>query len=155
MLGFLHWLFGNLYEAIVFSPNFIFSQNKLQALEHVRELFKVSPPYFYYLPWSGISILLVIALYFVVKPTKQQSLIKWTSFATIGAILSGIITYFIVTKFNLDIWVGHKQMTEAEFSPIVWTNFLFSLLRIMVVVFTLIGLYKCLVLSIQNLIKSK
>ena len=104
--GFLHWLFGNLYETIVFSPNLILATDRIAVLTNIRALFKISAPYYYYLPWSPLSILLTIYLWFVIRRTHVVQARRWINYSVGSAISAGLLTWYIIVAFNLTLWVG-------------------------------------------------
>jgi hypothetical protein len=148
MLGFAHWFFGNLYEAVVLSPNALFAHSQAAALENIRELFRISAPYYYFLPWSPLSILLVIFLYAKVHRTAHRSLRRWAGTAALLASAVGGLTYYIITRFNLVLWVGTARVSEAELHPMILLNVGLGNLRVVLQAAVLYCLYRCLRIAI-------
>jgi hypothetical protein len=146
LIGFTHWFFGNLYEAVVFSPNILFASSKVAILENVRKLFHFSAPYYYFLPWSPVSILLVIILYVKIHRDGTSMLKKWVRAAMLLAIATGGLTYVIITKYNLSLWVETRKLLEAEIKEMVIDNLILGNLRLVMVATILYCLYRSLVL---------
>jgi hypothetical protein len=133
LIGFAHWFFSNLYEAVVFSPNILFASSKVAILENVRELFHISAPYYYFLPWSPVSILLVIILYIKIQSKGVSNLKKWVRAAMLLAIATGGLTFVIITKYNLSLWVGTRKLSEAEIKEMVIDSLILGNLRLVMV----------------------
>lgn len=145
-MGFTHWFFVNLYEAVVFSPNILFANSKVAILENVRELFHISAPYYYFLPWSPVSVLLVIILYVKIQSDGTSMLRKWVRAAMLLAITTGGLTYVISTKYNLSLWLGNRKLSEAEIKEMVIDSLILCNLRLVIVAAILYCLYRSLVI---------
>ena len=150
LLGFLHWFFGNLYEAIVLSPNMWWADSQSAMLENIRQVFHISAPYYYYLPWSPLSLLLVFYLFFHVRHHPNPLLKKWVGVAMATAIVAGALTYYIIVTFNLTLWVGHGPVSAPRLASMVRASFWVGTARMLVVAATAYSLYRCLRLSIRQ-----
>jgi hypothetical protein len=149
LLGFAHWFFGNLYETIVLSPNILLATSKLEVLENIRDLFHISAPYYYFLPWSPISILLVVILYGKAYHISEPLLRKWAASAMYLAIAAGVVTYFIITKYNVVLWIGNRKLSEDELQEMILANFFIGNLRLILILGVLYCLYKCLLIILK------
>lgn len=60
-LGLAHWFFGNLYEAVVFSPNWVV--DSAEQLRRLHEFFVRTSPTHYFVPltWAAIVLVWVLA----------------------------------------------------------------------------------------------
>src|SRR5690606_15514329 len=58
--GYLHWFFGNLYEAVVFSPNWVLDSPA--QMERLHGFFVVTSPTLYFVPLTAVATLAVWAL---------------------------------------------------------------------------------------------
>ena len=62
MLGLAQWFYGNLYEAIVLSPNWI--QNSEVQMHRLNDFFTRTGPTLYFVPLTQIATALVWVLWF-------------------------------------------------------------------------------------------
>jgi hypothetical protein len=72
VIGLAYWLFGNLYEEIVFSPNWI--MNSQVQLKRLNEFFVNTSPTIYFVPVTQIVTLLVWILSGILQITSWQNL---------------------------------------------------------------------------------
>lgn len=142
LVGFMHWFFGNLYEIIVFTPNTLFTPDRVAVLAHIRGLFQVSAPYYYFLPWSPLSILATVWLWFMLRRTDLAEVRRWITFAVFWAISAGVVTGYTIVHFNLTLWVGSAQYTPAELDTLLWLNTAVALCRLGLVGATAYCLYR-------------
>lgn len=142
LVGFLHWLFGNLYEVIVFSPNLLLSDNQVATLTSIRNLFQVSAPYYYYLPWSPLSVGLTVYLWFRLRRVDAPAVKRWINAAAMSALSAGLLTWYIIVTFNLTLYVGSATYREAELNRMLWLNVLVGNCRLLAVGLTAYFLFK-------------
>lgn len=142
LLGFLHWFFGNLYEIVILTPNMLLADDQTEMLTMTRKLFRVSPPYFYYLPWGPLSIGLAVYLWFRLRKTDSVEVRGWMTWATGFALSAGLVTWYIIVYFNLTLWIGSGQYSAAELNALIWQNTAVALFRVGLVGSTLYCLYR-------------
>lgn len=91
IFGIAYWFFGNLYEAIVFGPNWsIEDPNQLKLL---NDFFVNSSPTFYFIPMTFITAVVVWVLTF---SNKEVSVKREYKIASILALVITLLTSFIV-----------------------------------------------------------
>ncbi|MDI5981108.1 hypothetical protein [Amycolatopsis magusensis] len=61
VLGMAWWFFGNLYEAVVFSPNWV--QDSPAQFTRLHEFFATTGPTLYFVPVAQLAILLIWVLW--------------------------------------------------------------------------------------------
>lgn len=141
-LGFLHWLFGNLYEAIVLGPNLLFTPDQSTALTASRTFFSVSSPPFYYLPWSPLSVLLVWTALYTARRSAIRPLRQWLTASALTSLLALLLTIYLVTNVNLNLYYSTAVYDKAALDQtLIQVNWLGSL-RIVCLLITLHSLYR-------------
>ncbi|MFD2574370.1 hypothetical protein ACFSUS_27290 [Spirosoma soli] len=148
LVGFVHWFFGNLYEAVVLSPNLILADDRVAMLAASRQLFSVSAPYYYYLPWSPLAIGLTVYLWFRLRQTEFVPARPWITYAAVFAISAGLVTGYIIATFNLTLWVGSAPYSEAELARLIWQNTAVALFRLGLIGATIFCLYRSTQLAV-------
>lgn len=141
-LGFLHWLFGNLYETIVLGPNLLFATDRLTALKAYRTFFSISSPPFYYLPWSPISVALVWLALYTVRHSDSQSLRRWLTVASVNSLLALSLTIYLVTNVNLNLYYGSLAYDEAALDQVFVTINWLGGLRLLSILGTVYSIYR-------------
>ncbi len=61
LIGMTYWLFGNLYEAVVFSPNWV--RDSPSQFVRLHEFFSATGPTLYFVPVTQIAMVLVWVLW--------------------------------------------------------------------------------------------
>ncbi|OXM60911.1 hypothetical protein [Amycolatopsis vastitatis] len=61
VIGMAYWLFGNLYEAVVFSPNWV--RDSPSQFTRLHEFFSATGPTLYFVPVTQIALVLVWVLW--------------------------------------------------------------------------------------------
>jgi hypothetical protein len=61
VIGMAYWLFGNLYEAVVFSPNWV--RDSPAQFARLNDFFAVTGPTLYFVPITPIALVLVWVLW--------------------------------------------------------------------------------------------
>ena len=106
--GLAHWFFGNLYEAIIVSPN---SMAIIEAGQNPGEtMFPRIAPTWYYMPHGVLTPLAVGAALIVGRhdATRRASLL-W---AAGGTLVGEALTAVAVTQVNLKLYVGKNRETD-------------------------------------------
>lgn len=91
IFGIAYWFFGNLYEAIVFGPNWVIKDP--EHLKHLNSFFVNSSPTAYFIPMTLIASIIVWVLTFLNKVDKVK---KGYRIASILALIITILTSLIV-----------------------------------------------------------
>ncbi|MBV8585822.1 MAG: hypothetical protein JO308_06010 [Verrucomicrobia bacterium] len=112
-IGYAHWSFGNLYEAMVRVPDRI-AEGYEPGKEDRRlaSIFSSGSPVRYYLP--GIPVVIGATLAAVLTGWKSRNDRPW--FAALGiSVLSGLVsTGWLVRTVNLRLFVAGQPLTPAE-----------------------------------------
>lgn len=110
MLGLLHWFFGNLYEAVVLSPNWVVDST-LQ-LERLHGLFERTSPTAYFVPITQLGTLLAWGAHALNRhPEAATDFRRASAFAASATALNAYIVATIVTLlFGADF----RLHSEAE-----------------------------------------
>lgn len=123
IFGIAYWLFGNLYEAIVFGPNWIIKNP--EHLKHLNSFFVNSSPTAYFVPMTIIAAISVWVLTFL---NKTESVKKEYKKASILVLVITLLTSFIVA-FILSKMFGpgfYENPNEGSFYGTIW-NYLNAL----------------------------
>lgn len=97
ILGLLHWLFGNLYEAVVFSPNWI--DDSPAQLARMHGLFVHTSPTLYFVPVTQLATLLAFAAHALNRsPLVTRDFRRATVFALLATALNALIVSTIVLR---------------------------------------------------------
>lgn len=110
MLGDAHWFFGNLYEVVAIAPNITASPT--EALGHWRGLFRVRNPIHYYIPFSPLTIAATLGAAAIGwrGPADRR---RWLAGAAVASSCGGLITYWFVTRLNVNLFFSELAPAEA------------------------------------------
>lgn len=115
LIGLGWWFFGNLYEAIVISPNWVIDSPA--QLTRLHGFFQVTSPTNYFVPATPLALVaLWIALYLgrTTLPRPEARLALWLSLALAGLTVA-IVTVLINTLFG-----AHFLDRAAQLSGYAW-----------------------------------
>jgi hypothetical protein len=97
VLGMAYWFFGNLYEAVVFSPNWVV--DSAAQITRLNEFFVNTGPTLYFLPLTALATVLVWVLLAVNKRRDVRSDYRRAAvFAVLLTAVNAIIVGAVVTK---------------------------------------------------------
>ena len=97
VLGLAHWFFGNLYEAFVFSPNWVVDSP--EQMRRLNEFFVRSSPTLYFVPLTQLATFLVFYLYFSNRREDVRSQYRNAAlFALAATFVNGFIVATLITK---------------------------------------------------------
>lgn len=125
VIGLASWLFGNLYEAIVFSPNWV-SDSPAQ-FARLDGFFTVTGPTLYFMPFTMLALVLVWALWW---RNKNDALAADYRRAGITALILAALTAYIVSTviprmFGVDA-LAHSESLNAA----AWQWNILNVLRV-------------------------
>jgi hypothetical protein len=117
-LGLAHWLFGNVYEAVVVAPNWEFSFEAERVLR--RQAHRLASPVLYFVPWTQISTLLAVAAWRTGRRVRDPDVrtARWLGVAALGAVVTQALTVYVVTQLNLRLFFGN-DLSIAETSVLM------------------------------------
>jgi hypothetical protein len=97
VIGLLYWFFGNLYEQIVISPNWVV--NSPDQMKRLNEFFIVTSPTLYFVPLTQLATIMVWIVFFTNKFALTKVLYRRAAlFALLATILNVIIVSTTVLK---------------------------------------------------------
>jgi hypothetical protein len=115
VIGLAYWLFGNLYEEIVFSPNWI--MNSQVQLKRLNEFFVNTSPTIYFVPVTQIATLLVWILSW---SNKENSVKKDYQKASIFALIATIFNIIIVSNIAMKMFGSDFQKYGEYLTTLCW-----------------------------------
>jgi hypothetical protein len=91
LIGMAYWLFGNVYEAVVFSPNWV--RDSPAQFARLHEFFSVTGPTLYFVPVTQIALVLVWVLWW---RNRDGEVARDYRRAGLVAVASTVLSAFIV-----------------------------------------------------------
>lgn len=141
------WFFGNLYEAIVLTPNLLV--DSAQKIYSWRALFTVTNPSFFYIPLSPIAVILIIILFF--KTDKKEIMLKkHLRYACISLLLATALGIYIITQINLKLFFAHGDIAQSDAYKLALRWNMLNAIRIILLVFAIYGLFHAYILTQIN-----
>lgn len=112
ILGFAHWFFGNLYEAVVFSPNWVVDSPR--QMTRLNEFFVTTSPSWYFVPLTLGATVLVWALLATNRDATLARHYRWAGlFALLSAALNAFIVATVVTKLFGRDYSSHSELLSS------------------------------------------
>jgi len=136
VVGLAQWFFGNLYEAIVFSPNWITdSENQMRRL---HAFFVNTSPTWYFMPLSALTTLLVWLLFaFNRSHVLRREYGRAGGFALAATLLNVFIVTTLITKLFGADYLSHR----ADLTAYCWRWNVLNVLRMLLVATTAVYLF--------------
>jgi len=106
VIGLGYWFFGNLYEAVVFSPNWV--TDSPAQMSRLNLFFVNTNPTLYFLPLTMLATILVWVLLLLNKNNEVRSLYRR---ASLFALLLTAVNLFIVTTVVTKLF-GTQYLTD-------------------------------------------
>jgi len=128
IIGLGYWFFGNMYEAIVISPNWIVdSQTQMKRL---HEFFVNTTPTLYFVPVTQIATLLVWYLFFA---NKTKTVIPDYKKAAFFSVLVTLVNIYIVSTIVLKLFGADYEKYGEYLSTLTWRWNVLNVLRMILV----------------------
>jgi len=140
IFGIAYWFFGNLYEAIVFGPNW--SINDPDHLKHLNAFFSNSSPTAYFIPMTLLAAFSVWILMFFNKLDLVKKEYRMASILVlIITVMTSLIVGFVLSKMFGPAFYENPQ--NGSFYGKLW-NFLnaFRLMLEMLTLYYLFNIYR-------------
>lgn len=97
LIGLAWWLFGNLYEAVVISPNWVVDSPA--QLERLNTFFVNTDPTLYFIPVTVVGVLLLWVATFVGRHGPGARMLRIATIVSVAlALLTAAIVALLVTK---------------------------------------------------------
>lgn len=139
LLGMAHWFFGNLYEAVVFSPNWVVDSSA--QMRRLEEFFVNTGPTMYFVPLTLLAPIPVWVLLAVNKVAGARADYRRASlFALLATVLNAVIVTTVVTK----LFDPHNLGDTIELTRLAWQWNILNLCRMALTAVTGVFLFNAL-----------
>jgi hypothetical protein len=132
IFGLAWWFFGNMYEQIVISPNWVVDSP--EQMMRLHEFFVVTTPTIYFVPITQLATVLVWGIYFLNKSEIVKPDLKRASFF---ALLATLLNAFIVTTIVLKLFAGDFEKYGSYLTTLTWRWNVLNVLRMALVGITI------------------
>jgi hypothetical protein len=124
ILGLAWWFFGNLYEAVVFSPNWV--TDSVAQMTRLNAFFVRTSPTLYFVPVTMIATVLTWALFFTnTNPAIRPAYRAAAALAALATAVNLVVVTAVVPKT-----FGPSFVTEASsLTRLLWTWSALNLVR--------------------------
>jgi hypothetical protein len=129
-LGYAHWLFGNVYEAVVRVPERL--ANDYEPGKDDRRLPSVlssGSPVCYYLP--GVPVVIGATLSAVLAGWRRRNDRPWLASLAASALFGVIATAWLVRTVNLKLFVAGHPLTAADRDRLLRIWYRVNILRLL------------------------
>lgn len=136
IFGITYWFFGNLYEAIVFGPNWAIKDPN--HLKHLNDFFVNSSPTAYFIP---MTLLAAISIWILTFFNKIETVKREYRMASILALIITVMTSLIVGLVLSKMFgPGYfENPSEGSFYGMLWN--ILNALRLLLEVATIYYLF--------------
>lgn len=108
LIGLAWWFFGNLYEAVVISPNWILDSPA--QLTRLHDFFAITSPTAYFIPAAPITVIVLWVALYLGRRTLPRALVRSAAAASITLV---VLTIAIVTVL-IDGLFGEDYLSHAD-----------------------------------------
>jgi hypothetical protein len=137
------WFFGNLYEAIVITPNLL--QDTVQKLRDWQDFFHLTNPAFFYVPVAPVAVIVLVVLYF--KLTSHEAAFKpLLKRAVVFILLALGLGIYIISQINFKLFFGDPEKLEPDVYKLAVLWNVLNTIRTVLVGFSLYNLFKAYIL---------
>jgi hypothetical protein len=136
IIGLCYWFFGNFYEAIVFSPNWVIDSPA--QMKRLNEFFVTTSPTIYFVPLTQIATILVWLLLWKNKVNAIKIELRR---ASIFAALVTILNVFIVSTIVLKLFGADFEKYGQHLTTLTWRWNILNFFRMILVATTVYYLF--------------
>jgi hypothetical protein len=112
-LGYAHWFFGNLYEAVVRVPDRLAKDDEPGVADRrLASVLSAGSPVRYYLP--GVPVVLGATLSALVAGWTSRNDRPWLGAAAVSTLSGVVATAYLVRAVNLKLFVAGQALTPAD-----------------------------------------
>lgn len=137
IIGLLWWLFGNWYEAIVISPNWVVDSPT--QMKRLHEFFVNTTPTVYFVPVTILANVMVWVVYFLNRTDIVRSDLKR---ASIAALVASAINAFIVSTIITKLFAPDFARFGDELSVLTQRWNILNIFRMITVAITIVFLFR-------------
>ncbi|MBV8097838.1 MAG: DUF1772 domain-containing protein [Verrucomicrobia bacterium] len=129
-LGYAHWFFGNLYEAVVKVPDRL-SKKESAAGEDPPQMSLLSSgsPVRYFLP--GVPVVIGSVASAMLPGWKWRSARPWFVSLALSTLLGFVVTAYLVRTVNFKLFFASQPVTEAERAHLLRIWYRANILRLL------------------------
>ena len=129
-LGYAHWFFGNLYEAVVRDPDRLAKVNE-SGVDDRRLASVLSPgsPVWYYVP--GVPVVIGATLAAAVAGWTSRNDRPWLGAAAVGMRSGVVATVYLVRDVNVKLFVAGRPLTPADRDRLLRVWYRVNVLRLL------------------------
>lgn len=151
LFGISLWFFGNLYEAVVISPNFLV--DTLEKVKSWQAFFQLTNPVLYYIPITPLAVLVLAWVYFKTDASQVtlKTHLKWALLFSLAALSLGI---YIITQINFKLFFGTIDVHRNYYRLSLLWNML-NVARVILLAMCIYRLFKGCVLVNYSRTKNK
>jgi hypothetical protein len=136
IIGLAYWFFGNLYETIVISPNWVVDSPA--QLKRLNEFFVTTSPTIYFVPITQLATILV---WFLFWKNKVDSVKTELRNASILAVLATILNAVIVSTIVLKLFAPDFEKYGDYLTTLTWRWNVLNCFRMILVATTIYYLF--------------
>jgi hypothetical protein len=136
IIGLAYWFFGNLYETIVISPNWVVDSPA--QLKRLNEFFVTTSPTIYFVPITQLATILV---WFLFWKNKVDSVKTELRNASILAVLATILNALIVSTIVLKLFAPDFEKYGDYLTTLTWRWNVLNCFRMILVATTIYYLF--------------
>jgi len=137
VLGMAYWLFGNLYEAVVFSPNWI--RDSPAQFTRLHEFFTVTTATVYFVPLTMLALVLVWVLWW---RNRDADLAADHRRAGIAAIALAALNAYIVSIVLPKLFGANALARPDNLNAAAWQWNVLNILRMLLTATTAYYLFR-------------
>ncbi|GAA2635527.1 hypothetical protein SMC26_08345 [Actinomadura fulvescens] len=115
VIGLAYWLFGNLYEAIVFSPNWV--RDSPDQFTRLDGFFTVTGPTLYFVPLTPLVLVLVWLLWW---RNRDEDLVPDYRRAALAALILTALTAYIVAAVVSQMFGADALARPENLNAAAW-----------------------------------
>ena len=136
-LGLSYWFFGNLYEAIVFSPNWVVESP--EQIRRLNEFFVRTSPTLYFVPLTQLATILVWIIHW---KNKDRLIKKELKLASLFAIFATLINIIIVSTTAIKLFETDYAKYGSYLATLTWRWNILNLFRMVTTGVTIYFLFQ-------------
>lgn len=137
LLGLAWWFFGNLYEAVVFSPNWV--QDSPAQMARLHQLFVTTSPTVYFVPATPLAVLMLWELW---VSNRHAALNTPYRRASAWAAVSMLVNAFIVATIITRLFGPDALLHPDELNALCWRWNALNVVRMAAVAATAVAVFR-------------
>ncbi|MDY7101186.1 MAG: hypothetical protein S0880_08360 [Actinomycetota bacterium] len=137
VLGLLHWFFGNLYEAVVISPNWVVESPA--QLTRLNDFFARTSPTLYFVPVLVVAVALTWWLWATARGSVAATAYRRAGWLAVVAM--AVNTVVVVTVVSV-LFGDEATRADADLTAYAWRWNVLNVVRMVLVAATAVQLFE-------------